>query len=989
MSFFKGENMNSKKNMSGLLSGSSLMALSLALQCGVATGAYAQVVEEVIVTGSRLTTGFETPTPVTVMSSEALLASNPNGIADALAQTPALSTSLLSSTPTTSATGQNGQSILNLRNLGANRNLVLLDGRRTVASNQSGTVDLNTLPQNLVSRVDVVTGGASASYGSDAVAGVVNLVLDKEFTGVKGDIGGGISRLGDLPIMKASLATGFGMFDNRLHVIASTQWYHRQGLDALDTTGRKWFDNAKGLIPRAPAVVGMSTNVIVDSVRNGIAAYGGLITNTTLKGITFNPDGTPRPFVYGTNLGSTYMSGGEGPRPNIGFAPDERRSANFVHAELTVTDTVSAFAEAGYSYAFTHSGNEVSAQSGAFAATIHSGNPYIPAAIQAQMTTQAIKSFTLGRYTREFDLINIDLKTRVFRQAAGLQGTSVFGADNWSWDASFSNGRTSQYAPQNNLPITPNYFSAADVVVHPTTGNFVCRSNFYDAAGNFVAAGTGVSPGCVPMNLFGEGSISKEAEDYVVGDSWKRLVLKQRLFQANLRGDLGESLQLGAGPIGIATGFEYHTESAAQTTDPLSPTSVLATNSDVVGVRGIPSARIGNGLGPYRFYNPKPFSGDFNVKEAYVEFGVPILKDLSFARSLSAQLAARYTDYSVSGEVVTWKTGLDYQVIDDVRVRGTVSRDIRAPTLLDLYNSSTQSNNTNPFPCTTCTTGTVAGGTGVITTPTLVVSNIGNLGLVPEKALTQTYGAVFTPTFVPGLQLSVDYYKIKIDGAIAAPGTATILTNCYQENLQSFCSLAAYTPPPGGGARTTANPGSLIVTNQSVNYSTSVVAGLDLEANYKTELFGNPLGFHLLANRLLTDYSQAPLAASQSTLGTDASPIWRLNGSIQYSVAGWGIQFTERFISKSLMSNQLLEPFGTNENNIPAYYLSDLSVTYDLSNSFESLVAGNQVYMTINNLFNRQPPVDLSPPTTFSQPTNRSVYDGIGQFFNVGVRFRF
>jgi iron complex outermembrane recepter protein len=683
------------------------------------------------------------------------------------------------------------------------------------------------------------------------------------------------------------------------------------------------------------------------------------------------------------------MAGGEGPRPNIGFAPDERRSANFVHAELTVTDTVSAFAEAGYSYAYTRSGNEVSAQSGAFAATIYSANPYIPASIQNQMTAGGIKSFTLGRYTQEFDLIEIELKTRVFRQAAGLKGETLFGADNWGWDVSVSNGRTSQYAPQNNLPITPNYFSAADVVVHPTTGNFVCRSNFYDAAGNFVAGGTGTSPGCVPMNLFGEGSITKEAENYVSGDSWKRLVLNQRVYQLNVSGDLGERLQLGAGPIGVATGFEYHTESAAQTTDDLSPISILATNKDVVGVRGIPSARIGNGVGPYRFYNPKPFGGDFNVKEAFLEFGVPILKDLSFARSLSAQLAARYTDYSFSGKVTTWKSGLDYQVIDDMRLRGTVSRDIRAPTLLDLYNSSTQSNNTNPFPCATCSTVTIAGGTGVITTPTLVVSSIGNLDLVPEKALTVTYGTVLTPTFMPGLQLSADYYRIKIDGAINAAGTSTILTNCYQDGFTSFCPQAVYTPPPGGVPRSLANPGSLVIFNRSINYNTSVVSGLDLEANYKTELFGNPLGLHFLANHVMSDYSQAPNAASISTLGTDSSPNWRLNASVQYSVNGWGFQFTERYISPSLMSTTLLEGVGTDENNIGSYMLSDLNVTYDLSNSFESMGSGNQLYLTVNNLFNRQPPVDLGPPTTFSQPTNRSVYDGIGQFFNMGVRFKF
>ena len=1000
MKFFEGETMK-RTAVSALLSGTSLMALSFAM---ISTAAVAQdqqaAVEEVVVTGSRLTTGFETPTPVTVMSADALQSASPNGIADALAQTPALSTTLLSSTPQTAANGNNGQSLLNLRNLGAIRSLVLIDGRRTVATNQGGTVDVNTMPQNLVSRVDVVTGGASASYGSDAVAGVVNFILDTQFTGVKGDVGGGISRVGDLPIGKASLAGGFGLFDNRLHIIASTQWFRRDGIDALTPTHRKWFDQPKGLIPNTdkvvyPGTTTVPTNIIVNDIRNAIGSPGGVITASSggtanlLKGIAFDANGKPIPFNYGTQVGSTYMSGGDGARPNISFAPDERRSANFVHAEYSVTDDVTAWGEAAYTYAFAHSGNEVAAQTGAFAATIFSGNPYIPASIQATMTAGGIKSFTLGRYTSEFDLIGIDLKTRVFRQAGGIKGNAPFGLDGWHWDISFSNGRTSQYAPETNLTITPNYFAAADVVVHPTTGKYVCRSQYYDAAGNFVAGGTGLNPGCVPMDLFGAGSISKAAENYVTGTSWKNLVLTQRVFQANISGDLGERLQLGAGPIGVAAGGEYHTESAYQTTDALSPTDVLATLPTVSGVRGIPSARIGTGLGPYRFYNPKPFSGKFNVKEGFVEFGVPILKGLDIAKSLSAQLAARYTDYSVSGTVTTWKSGLDYQPIEDVRFRGTISRDIRAPTLLDLFNSSTQANNTNPFPCATCSTVTVAGGTGVVTTPTLVVSNIGNLNLVPEKAITKTYGTVLTPTFVPGLQLSLDYYNIKINGAISAPGTGTILNNCYQNNLPSYCPLAVYTPPPNNAVRSAANPGSLIVYNQSINYSTSVVSGLDFEANYKTELLGNPLSLHLLANHVMTDYSQAPLAVAINTVGTDTSPHWRLTGSVQYAVSGFNVQFQERYISPSLMSATLLEPTGTNNNHIPTYWISDLTVTYDLSNSFDSLGSGNQLYLTVNNLFNAAPPTDLAPPTTFSQPTNRSVYDGIGQFFNMGVRFKF
>jgi len=240
----------------GLASGTSLFAL--ALSAAVAQQQNAAVdaagLEEVVVTGSRLTTGFETATPVTAITTEALIQAAPVNLADSLKQLPALAASASANQTGsgTGASGSNSQNLLNLRNLGTNRNLVLLNGRRTVASNQNNSVDFNILPQNLVSRVDVVTGGASAAYGSDAVAGVVNLILDTEFVGLKGDLGAGISTFGDVPNYKASLAWGGTFAGDRLHVIASTQYARQDGTRVNEANGRDWWDRRGVLFRTRP-----------------------------------------------------------------------------------------------------------------------------------------------------------------------------------------------------------------------------------------------------------------------------------------------------------------------------------------------------------------------------------------------------------------------------------------------------------------------------------------------------------------------------------------------------------------------------------------------------------------------------------------------------------------------------------------------------------------------------------------------------------------
>lgn len=940
--------------MQHLFSKTAAAGPSVQLQVAAAAPAEVPEVEEVIVTGTRLTTGFETATPVTAITSDNLLAAAPNNLGDALKQLPALAVSALGSTTSAGTVGgANGQSLMNLRALGANRSLVLLSGRRVIATNQDNSVDLNVMPQNLISRVDVVTGGASAAYGSDAVAGVINLVLDTNFVGVKGELGGGISTYGDLPSMKGSLAWGDTFANDRLHVIASTQYYRQEGIGAQVPTGREWFDIPSGVIPNTTG--SGPSNLVVRDVRSSVASNGGVITSTLLKGTQFLAGGQPAPFNYGFSPGPVFQGGGDGHSLAFSFATDQWRWANFIHADYDLSDHATLYAEAGYSRAVVRDdANYLTQSGGQFAYTIFSGNPFIPSQIQAVMTANNITSFTLGRFLREYPVAQVYGNTRVFRQAVGVRGGNLFGADGWNYDASYSHGRVRQWLGQNNTPISRPMYAAADAVVHPITGQIVCRSQYY-SGDTFVPGGTGLDPGCKPINLMGTNSVAPEAMAYTMGEYWKDLTLTQNVVQVSISGDLGDRFAFDAGPISLAAGIEYRTERAVQTSDPISQERI-----DFTGIRGGP-VPINNRLGPFRYGNPQPFTGNYNVKEGFLEVGVPLARDAAWARSLSVDGAVRYTDYSTSGGVATWKVGVDYQVIDDLRFRGTVSRDIRAPNLRELYDGATQGGSNLLYPSSSNGTTT----TGLTTTS-------GNPDLVPERALTQTYGLVFSPTFLQGLQLSVDYYKIKINGAIGTVSNQQTIDNCYA-GVQLFCD----------NVRLVA--GALFVQTPFLNLNVLENAGFDIEASYKADLFDNPLQITALATRLTKSSSQAPGAVPLSTLGDRRSPKWRANLQVHYNVGDLSIFLQQRFIDNVLADATRVEGVFVDNNQVPAVTYTDMTLTYKL----EAFGAENEIYLTVNNLLDQDPPPVPVPPTNFIRPTDREVYEALGRFFNLGVRFRF
>lgn len=908
--------------------------------------------EEIVITGSRLTTGFETATPMTTVTTDVLRTAVPTNIADALLRLPALGASVLGNTNSNGAASSvNGQSLMNFRNLGANRNLVLLNGKRMIATNTQNSVDINVLPQNLISRIDIVTAGASAAYGSDAVAGVLNFILDTGFIGLKGEVGGGISSRLDVPNVKASVAGGKLFANDRLHVIASASYVFQDGTRVGDFMDRPWWDVQKSLIPNTTGTGPL--NLIVPNLKASNGSDGGLITNTVLRGTNFVGDNAvPMTFDYGFSPGTTFTSGGDGHSFAINFATTQWRTTEFIHAEYDISAKTTFYAEVGYSRAEVDDPSQLPIETGTrFQYTIFDTNPYIPAGTRAAMAANGITSFTMGRYLKEYEPMHIVSEVGVFRQLVGVRGEAF--ADGWTYDASYARARSRQLLSQTNMPISRNMYAAADAVTLPD-GRIVCRSQYY-SGDTFVPGGTGLDAGCRPLNLFGTNSVQKDLQPYTVGDAYKDLRLSQDVISATISGKLDDRFSFDAGSVSIAVGAEYRVEKARQTVNPLSTTL-----TDFTGIRGGPVALSGL-LGPYRFFNPQPFSGNYNVKEAFLELGVPLIKDTVWARSFNTDMAVRYTDYSTSGGVTTWKVGANYEVTRGVRLRGTVSRDIRAPNLLELYNTAGQGSVNITYPSS-------AGGT---TVPAVTFSS-GNPNLVPERAITQTYGIVLTPRSLMGLQFSADYYSIKIDDGIGTVTNQQAVDNCFH-NIPDFCSRVIF------------DVGALTIYQPFLNLKFIENAGIDFEASYEVEVFDNPLHVAALATHLTRSRSQAPGSSRLSTLGDTVNPRWRAVVQINYGIEDWNFFVQERFIAKNLMDATKEEGIYVDENDVPAAFYTDLTITRAL----EAFGTTSHVYLTVNNVFDKMPPISLLPPTSFNRPTNRNVYDPFGRFFHLGIRFQF
>ncbi len=910
------------------------------------------VIEAVIVTGTRLNTGFAAPTPLAVATAEELKRAAPSNLADGLSQMPQFAGNNRTSVGVPSvAIGTTGQNLLNLRGLGFNRNLVLLDGHRTVATNQVGSIDVNMFPQGIISRVDTVTGGASAAYGSDAISGVVNFVIDRKFEGLKLEVQGGATSRGDAPSGLVQLSAGRAFADDKLHIVLSGEYFNQEGIDINDPSKRGWFNKAAGRIAN-PVAGALPKFILVDDIRSSTGFPGGVITSGPLKGTTFLPGGNTGIFDPGTVTGSAYQNGGDGARANVSLVPNQERYNVFGSARYDISDSLTLTVDGLYARSHTLQSAFIEPETGSASQfTIFRDNAYLPASVLARMVAANVQSITVGRYEADFPPVELEYTTDLYRASAGLEGKIN---DRWNWDANYSYSQTNQEAVEGNNVISRNLYAAADAVLNPA-GQVVCRSTL-----------SGLDAGCAPLNIFGLGSPSRSAIDYVLGDSSKDLKLTQHNVAFNVRGEVGEAFLASDSPISLAAGVEYRDDEASQTSDALSQTV-----NSFTGLRGAPAAQNGR-QGAFRFFNPQPFSGGIEVKEGYVEAGVPIASDKRFFQQLDLNGAVRRAHYSASGlvytfaggvssstnnsssfDATTWKIGGNWAPVADIRFRITRSRDIRAPSIIDLYNGSQFSSSTVTF--------------NGATVPLFQLTR-GNPTLTPEKADTLTYGVVLKPSFLSGFQASADYYDIDLKNAIGGLLAQQQINLCAAGD-QSFCALQSF-----------AN-GAVTVITPPFNLNTQVVKGWDVEAQQRLSLGAGTLSLRGYLNLNRQDYIKPAVGSRINQRGASTNAKWRATFQVTYDTPRWNIFVQERVIAKSLIDANLVEGVDISENDVPRVAYTDATFT-------ARLAGRSEVYLTISNLFDKDPPPSPLPTTSFSVPYS-GAYDTLGRNFNLGARLRF
>jgi iron complex outermembrane receptor protein len=888
------------------------------------------VQEVVIVTCSRLDTssGFAAPTPVAVVGADELQAVAPGSLAAALNSLPQFQGSRSPSNAGQGFAAANGANLLNLRNLGPQRNLVLLDGRRMISSTDVGAVDINLLPRDLVKQVEVVTGGASAAYGSDALSGVVNFVLDKQFTGIRTEVLGGLSQVGDGGSYGASLSGG-SAFGERGHVIFSGEIYSVDDIPFYDASVRRrdWVARSWGRIPN-PA--GSPRALIVDDVRHSNGNYAGLITAGPLRGTTFGPGGAPQPFNYGALVSSTYMQGGDGPFPyHQAFTSGVERWNLFAHADYDVTDSVTVFLEAQAARTRNETDWFYDFATGQFGMTIFRDNAFLPASLGTRMDQLGVASFPLGRYNTEL-LYHNEQDTRMDRVATGFEGR--FGSD-WSYDAYYSHGWTDWVTTLDGNKDLRKFYAAVDAVMDPATGRIVCRSTL-----------AGLDPGCVPFNPFGVGSPSPESLDYISGRTFRDAELEQDFFAFTLRGSAPLFAQTRAA---LAAGVEYRKESATETSDEVSQSRI-----DLTGLRGAPP-QLQDRPGGWLISNPQPQGGSYDVKEAFVEVGLPLLKDLPLVEQLDLNASLRRADYSGTGPVDAWKIGATYAPIDSARLRVTRSRDVRAPNILERF-AARQTFGLNFV--TDPATGAQIPYIGV---------RSGNPELGAELGDTWTIGLVLQPAAIAGLSFSVDYYDIDIDDAISSLSPQLTVDQCAQ-GVQLACDNIVE------------SNGTYTIFQPFLNLDSQTLRGVDVELGYSFALASGQLAIRLFVNDRLEATATTP-GAAHPTVTTDAAGKVQGKLTLGYEADRFSIFVQERYIGGGLYNTQFKEGVDIDDNSLPAVWYTDLTGVLKLGES--------ELFLTVNNLLNEDPPPSPAV-STFQDGADRALYDFIGRYYTLGMRWR-
>lgn len=917
----------------------------------------AESTPEIIVTGTRLgVSGFTAPTPVTVLGADLIAKTASPTVGEALAQLPSFRAT---TTPATQAIfpANAGARIADLRGLGASRTLVLVDSRRFTPSTSSGTVDLNLIPTLLVQRAEIITGGASAAYGSDAVSGVINILLDTKLKGLKTTAGFGISDIGDGKQYFAQFAAGTSFNDGRGHAVFGAEYNKDGGVGGCYT--RTFCSNEVGDLTGTPGANGRPAHNISYNVHTSSLTPGGLITATInaagvrtaaqggpLSGIQFTGNAQPTAFTYGSYPTALFQQGGSGAGLNTFFGdpslsiPVERYNA-LGHFEYEFSPAVTWFAEASYGHVAGYvTGPEIRDTGFPTAGVVISiDNPFLPASIKQTMTANGIAALTLGKLGTEFGTIDSTSVRDTMRILTGGHGDL---GGSWKWDGYLQYGVTDYKQRSINNRITARYARAIDAVAGPG-GAPICRVNADANPNNDDAA-------CVALNILGEGNYSAAAKAYAFGTTIQNSVFTQTAGAFNVR---GQPFETWAGPVGFAAGVEGRRNGLKIAVDPIS-----AANGFYV-------------------FNQTPSAGQVDVIEGYSEIAVPLLKDSPLGSSLDINAAIRRAHYTNSGggtkstfDATTWKAGITYRPFDWLMLRATQSRDIRAPNTSELF--------TTP----------VAGQAALVDTKTSTqvfaqTFTGGNVNLKPERAQTFTAGATLQPRgALRGFRFSADYYNIRIKDAIATLGAQVIVNACNTNNDPTICGLV------------TRDSNGLLqkVSVLFLNLNRQQVRGLDFEASY-THSFGadRSIDLRLLATHAI-DFTNSALPGIDRAGddGPSGVPSWVVDGNASVNWGRLGANVQGRYISAGKYDATLVGPEdpgysitlanSINTNRVASRFMTNFGVTFKLIDSGSHKV---ELFGNVYNLFNV-----LAPPL-WNGNNNAVYYDNIGRRYRMGVRASF
>lgn len=980
-------------------------------------------VEEINITGTRIrqSTGMTTPVPVTAVTMPELTNFDPGGtVSEQLNGLPQFFGNRSAQSSTGALNAGSGSSNLNLRGIGPNRTLVLFDGSRVVPADINGATGIDTFPTALMRTVDVVTGGASAAYGADALGGVVNFVLNREFQGLRAQVGTGTTEFGDGSRWDFSIAGGTQIGD-KLNVIGSVEARHINQIlrdpQKLDDWWQRWGHVTNPAWVSLTATPNIPQRLTLPWVSSTLATPTGMIWAATrtaanslpltpfaLNGMTFTNDGqNVRPFIRGdvyagpTNqavVGSSVSQSG-GPESQIANAAFENGPygaetvgrSGFGAIKYDFTDTLSGFAQVMIGRSETNSPGRRSAYnlSGTSHATIFRDNAFLPASVAAAMDAAGITSFQLhkqGSFKGD-NTIGLGDGRETFTTISWSTGLELALPNEWDLRATWQSGESRNNAGLFGQTRQDRVYLGMDAVRDPNTGAIVCRVQLFNPTpaqlANTPALAGRESPvggklkspigldntirDCVPYNVMGAGNMSQEAVEYTQSPRSELSIVEQDFAEILLTGDLLEAWQ---GPLSFAAGLTWRDQSFEQT---ILPRDVYELgpplNAPELGIRGIPSGVTGGSETLHRLSSLRDASGDLDVWEWFTELNLPLWESQSGSQSLDSNASYRSSDYSRSGRIDSWKLGLDFQVFEDLRLRATKSRDVREPTFFELYNTRGGGPGNVLDPVTGTQYGTTAKAAG-------------NPDLRPEIGNTLVAGMVYQPSWFNGFQLSADWYEVEIQDAVNSLGAQAIVDGCYFNNAQDFCQLI-----------TRDDTGLIVmIINGALNVDQERAEGIDVEASYRMEpdFFADEsesLSLRLLAGHII-ERARTPLNGTPTPLsGAVGSPEVTANATLGYNVGPYGIQFQQRFIDNTKVNINWVEGRDVDDNTVASGNYTNLRLSYegDMSEGGTWNVSFN-----VTNLFDRSPPIVASGSGNQNLPSGYDLYGRRYQIsFNVSL----